>query len=232
MMGDMGGQKRNSLADGRPDGPCRCRQHVTVRRHYPGPEPHAARTPIAILAIVLAIVAAVACTPVGRQPHSAPPAPNPTPAPPSTATPTAAQPPAVPTSTAAPIPSELRQEIEDAYDRFWRVRADASLRLDPSRLPEVAAGQALERERQEIARLQAEGKAARIVVDLRFRVVQATNSTATIQDDFENRSYLVDAVTKQPIGPLPTGADIVKVSFDLQKIDGAWRVVDGTRYAS
>jgi hypothetical protein len=144
-------------------------------------------------------------------------------------TPTAAPQPSPSTTT---IPSALRQDIEDAYNRFWRVRADAAFRLDASRLPEVTAGAALERERAETAQLQAEGRAARIVVDLHFRIVRATDTSATIYDDVENRSYFIDATTKEPLAPPPTTAQIYKMSYELEKIGGVWRVVDATRYPS
>ena len=129
-----------------------------------------------------------------------------------------------------PIPLELRHEIEGAYVRYWNVRADAALTLDPSHLPEVAAGDRLEREREEIAQLQAEGRAAKVVVDLQFRVVQATETTATVYDDFKNFSYAVDRNTKTPLVEPPRAAEIHVVSFEMQKIDGVWKVVDGTRY--
>jgi hypothetical protein len=176
------------------------------------------------------VVAAIVLAARGGQaipPATAPALPRPalTVVPQATST---APPQASPSATA--IPLALRQEIEQAYQSFWRVRADAAFSLDPSQLPQVAAGAALDRELEETAQLQAEGRAARVVVDLRFRIVQATDTSATIFDDVENRSYFIDARTKQPIGPPPDSAQIYKMSYELQKIDGSWRVVDATRY--
>ena len=131
-----------------------------------------------------------------------------------------------------PIPLELRHEIEDAYVRFWQVRTDAVLRLDPSELPKVVAGDALQREEAWIARLRDEGRTSRIIVDLQFRVVQATATTATVQDDVQSRGYDVDPVTKAPLGPIPQQAEVLKASFELRKHDGVWKVVDGVQYAS
>jgi len=154
-------------------------------------------------------------------------------------TPTAAAPaptevptPAPPTPTAAPIPLELRREIEDAYVRFWRVRTDAVLQLDSSRLHEVTAGDALQREEGWIAQLRSEGRTSRIIVDLRFRVVRATESFATVHDDVQSRSYDVDASTKAPLGPVPQQAEVLRAAFDLEKINGVWKVVDGSQFAS
>src|SRR5262249_53435132 len=130
---------------------------------------------IAALIAVLALVALAAVTLTGRGRPTAPatgelsgalpvvtvePQPTPT-APPA------------PSPSATAIPVALRQEIEDAYDRFWRVRADAALRLDASHLPEVAAGTALDIETRNVEQLRAEGRAGRYVVDLRYGVVEA-----------------------------------------------------------
>ena len=155
------------------------------------------RSAVWVGVLTLSVVLAAGCEWPGRRPSAAPPVPTaqptPTAAPPAaTAVPTA--PPATP--TAVPIPLELRHEIEDAYVRYWHVRADAALTLDPSLLPEVAAGDRLEREREEIAQLRAEGRARKVVVDLQFRVVRATETTATVHDDFKNWSYAVDLRTQ------------------------------------
>jgi hypothetical protein len=192
----------------------------------------ATRYAVCVGVLTLLSVLAAGCELLGRRPAAAPDPttqPAPTLAPPvATATPE----PVPPTPTAAPIPLELRHEIEDAYVHFWRVRADAVLQLDPSRLPEVTAGDALQREQAWIAQLRGEGRTSRIIVDLRFRVVRATETTATVQDDVQDRSYDVDAKTKAPLGPIPQQAEVLKASFDLEKIDGVWKVVGGEQYTS
>ena len=48
--------------------------------------------------------------------------------------------------------------------------------------------------------------------------------------DFKNFSYAVDRNTKTPLVEPPRAAEIHVVSFEMQKIDGVWKVVDGTRY--
>jgi hypothetical protein len=140
--------------------------------------------------------------------------------------PTPTAPPA-PTPSATAIPIGLRQEIEDAYDRFWRVRADAALRLDVSHLPEVAAGTALDIETRNVEQLRAEGRAGRYVVDLRYGVIEASQTSALVAAKYQNRSYFIDARTKQPLAPTPAAAEEVKMTFKLEKIDGTWKVVEG-----
>jgi hypothetical protein len=122
--------------------------------------------------------------------------------------------------------ASLEQEITAAYLRFWQVRSDALFVPDDSRLPEVMAGPALEREREQIGQLRAKGQAAKIVVEHHITFVSIAPTNAELYDEYENKSFPVDAQTKQPIGtPGPGG--IAKVSYVLQKIDGTWKVVDG-----
>lgn len=140
-------------------------------------------------------------------------------------TPTA---PIQPGPTATPIPLALRKEIEDAYDRFWRVRADAALSLDGSRLPEVAAGVALEIERRNVEQLRAQGRAGRYIVDLQYGVVEANQTSAVVATKYQDRSYVIDVQTRNPIAPTPFAGEEVKMTYWLEKIDGNWKVVDGT----
>jgi hypothetical protein len=135
--------------------------------------------------------------------------------------------PSAPTPGATEIPVALRQDIENAYDRFWRVRADAALRLDTSHLPEVAAGSALDIETQNVDQLRQEGRAGRYVVDLHYGVVEATQTSAVVAARYENRSYFLDVRTMQPVAPTPATAEEVKMTFRLEKIDGTWKVVEG-----
>ncbi len=149
----------------------------------------------------------------------------------STTAPATATPPAA-TATVPAVrvaTSPLEREIEAAYQKYWDVRAEALYTLDPSRLPEVMAGAELERERQQIEELKVQGRAAKIDVEHRIAFVKVAETRAEIYDEYINKSYLVDAQTKQPIRtPGPGG--IAKVSYQLQKIDGVWKVVDGTQH--
>jgi hypothetical protein len=125
--------------------------------------------------------------------------------------------------------SPLEIEIEAAYRKYWEVRADALLNLNESRLSEVMAGAELERSRQQVAELKSQGRAAKIVVDHMLAFLQVSERQAQLYDYYTNRSYVVDAATKQPI-QTPGPGGIAKVSYDLQKIDGVWKVVDGRRH--
>jgi len=94
----------------------------------------------------------------------------------------------------------------------------------------VMAGPALEREREQIADLEARGVAAVIEADHEVGLLSLTPEEAELYDEYLNRSYLVDPATKEPVG-VPEPEEIVKVSFRLKKIDGVWKVVDSERHS-
>jgi hypothetical protein len=116
-------------------------------------------------------------------------------------------------------------EIAEAYCRHWEVLARAQYDLDTSRLGEVMAGAELARAEEDIRRLRANGRAVRIAVDLNFRVTNATPDAATVYDEYVNRSVFLDAATKQEI-PTKEPPGIVKMSFEMRKFDGTWKVVE------
>ena len=133
-------------------------------------------------------------------------------------------------SDAIDVDAALLEEVEAAYSKFWNVRTDAALNLDISHLPDVMAGPALERERQQIGDLQARGVAAVIEGDHEVGLLSLAPDEAEVYDEYVNRSYLVDPVTREPVGA-PEPEETVKVSFRLQKLDGVWKVVDSERHS-
>jgi hypothetical protein len=203
---------------------------------------------LVLLAVVIAVLAAAflldrqlrprvgieatATTPALAQASTSPTA-APSPTAPAAATLTA-QAAAVPTVVASPtgLPvasSPLEREIEQAYLKYWDIRSEALYNLDPRRLPEVMAGAELEREQQQVSELKAQGRAVKTDVEHRIAFVRVGEANAELYDEYVNRSYLIDAQTKQAIRtPGPGGT--AKVSYRLQKIDGVWKVVDGQRF--
>lgn len=127
------------------------------------------------------------------------------------------------------VDAALLDEVEAAYSRFWDVRTEAALDLDVSRLPEVMDGPALEREQQQVGDLQARGVAAVIEADHDVGLVSLSHDEAELYDEYVNRSYLVDPVTREPVG-VPEPEETVKVSFRLRKLEGIWKVVDSERH--
>jgi hypothetical protein len=136
---------------------------------------------------------------------------------------------AVPEVTPTPAPS-VEQEVSEAYLNYWQVYADAVFDLDETRLPEAMTEPHLERTRQEIQSLRQRGRAAKIVVEHDFLILQvdAAAGTATIRDQYTNRSYEVDAETKEMVGEAAPGTVLTDTYF-LVKEGGVWKVRDGIR---
>jgi hypothetical protein len=134
-----------------------------------------------------------------------------------------------PPKNTADLLSPLQKEVADAYLRYWAVRTQAFYDLDPARLREVLAGAELARDEEDIRKLREQGRAADLDVELNFRILSATPAEATVYDEYLNRSVHLDAVTKQVL-PTKDPPTVLKVSFEMKKIDGAWKVVDVRRH--
>jgi len=136
---------------------------------------------------------------------------------------------AVPEASPTSTPS-IEQEVSEAYLRYWEVYADAVFNLDESKLPEVMTGPQLDRTRREIDGLRQRGRAAKIVVEHNSFIAELdpVAGTATMHDEYTNRSYEVDAETKQIVGQAAPGTVLTDTYF-LVKEDGTWKVRDGIR---
>ncbi|MGE0538770.1 MAG: hypothetical protein AB7R89_01135 [Dehalococcoidia bacterium] len=129
----------------------------------------------------------------------------------------------VPTATPAP-----QEEVLAAYHRYWEAYGQALLDLDPTRVQDVAAGDRLQRIQEEINELRRRGVAARTNVINNPVLVEIDTDSATIYDELVNNSFYVDAVTKQPSQASGSG-EVVRDTYQLQKIDGVWKVVGSSR---
>ncbi len=145
---------------------------------------------------------------------------------------TAISTPALATASPSSLPvgtSPLEREIEAAYLRYWEVRSRAYLNLDPSLLPEVLAGAKLAREEKQIRDLQAQGRAAKLDVDHRIAFVSVAEDRAVVYDEYLNKSVFIDASTgKELATSLPPTTE--KVSVEMRKLNGVWKVVDGAQH--
>ena len=149
---------------------------------------------------------------------------------PAVAAPVVAVSPAVsPSASASSLPiatDPLTLEIEQAYLHYWDVRTQAYLNLDTSHLHEVMAGAELDRMTQQITDLKAKGRAVKVDVDHHYLLTSTAPDRAVVYDEYLNRSLYLDATSKQVI-PTSNAPGTEKVSYDLQKIDGAWKVIGG-----
>ena len=131
------------------------------------------------------------------------------------------------------VPPALEAEVAEAYLHYFDVRSEALLNLDPSRLPEVAAGAALTGLEQGIEMDGAEGHAVQTDVQHDFAVLRVEGDQAVVADQYRDRSIFVDPATRQPlpgqVQPAPEEAPVVRVLYYLQRIDGVWKVIRGER---
>lgn len=177
------------------------------------------RLGLVLLPALVALVLVAAC---GGDDDDVAPSPTATP----TNTPAETSTPArTPTATAT---ASLEDEVSEAYLAYWDAYSAALLNLDASLAEGVAAGEELERIREEIEMLRADGVALRVVVEHDFAVVAVSETSAAVVDRYMNNSFYVDPETKEP--PTGTGSgDVLEDSFVLERIDGRWVVVQSAR---
>lgn len=127
-------------------------------------------------------------------------------------------------STPSPTPTDVRTQVEQAYLGHWDVYADALLKLDASRLPEVLAGNALTTVTQQVEEQKRNNQPVRIRVEHDYRIVLTNDTTASIEDNYINHSVRLDPNTMQPIEKDPNQK--VRKSYTLKKVNGSWKVTE------
>jgi hypothetical protein len=123
------------------------------------------------------------------------------------------------TTTTEPAPQSLEREVEDAYLRSWDVYTEAMLRLDPTRLGEVYAGDALDVRRGEIANAP---NPVRVRVEHDYEIALVGPDTALVFETYRNHSVYLDATTMQPVEPDPN--NVLSREYVLHKEPAGWRV--------
>lgn len=123
----------------------------------------------------------------------------------------------------------LRDAVSRAYQQYWQVVAEAELNLDSSRLAEVMGGAELQREQGYIQDLRSRGRAVRTDVEHHATVEEASSGTAVVYDEYVDHSSYIDPTTKEPQTSSQQSTPH-KVSYRFRLLNGAWKVVDGTRY--
>jgi hypothetical protein len=121
-----------------------------------------------------------------------------------------------------------RQQVVEAYDRYWQAYSHALYSLNTSRMSEVATGSELQQVQAQVVSLRRDKRAVRTRVTHHSLVVSITGDKASVYDEILNRSFTIDPVTKQP----PQGsnqADLEKDVYFFQKIHGTWKVVRSVR---
>jgi hypothetical protein len=122
------------------------------------------------------------------------------------------------------ISPQLADELNAAYQRFWQVRAQALLDLDPSALPGVMDGAALQREQANLDSLRAQNHGEQIDVQHRIQIMHATPDDATIFDNYTSRVVPVDLTTNEPQASGPSRSWFL--AYHFLKFSGNWKVVE------
>lgn len=149
-----------------------------------------------------------------------------TPAPPDvTLTPASGTTPSLPT-----LPNDpLEREIVEAYLHYWEVRIQAYYDLDASLLPQVLSGPKLLREQEQMQEFREQGKAVKVDVEHHLLLVEVAPDRALVYDEYFNQSVFIDSATKEEL-PTKEPPGTEKVSYEMRKIDGIWKVVDGRQH--
>jgi len=136
-----------------------------------------------------------------------------------------------PTSVATVPPTPVltpRQQVIQAYHRYWQAYSQTLYTLNTSSMDTVAAGSELTQVQAQVAGLRQQKRAVHVVVSHHSLIVSVKGNKATVYDEIRNRSFTINPVTKQP----PHGsnqADLEKDIYSLQKIHGSWKVVKSLR---
>ncbi|MCX6024217.1 MAG: hypothetical protein NTZ05_21300 [Chloroflexi bacterium] len=140
-----------------------------------------------------------------------------------TKAPTAQTVPAVFTPVASSGSQTAAQTVEQSYLAYWSTYSDALYTLDTSHLSEVMAGTELKNAQDQVDELKRQDRAAKIDIDHNYSVVTLSSDKVGIQDHYLNKSYIIDAKTKQPLQS-PKDGEIAEIVCWLEKIDGVWKV--------
>ena len=140
------------------------------------------------------------------------------------------------TQSVLPTPTtDQAAEIGAAYKRYFDVRGEALLNLDPTLLDEVASGQALAGLQSDIEDDRSQGRALQTNVEHDVYILDVQGDEADVADRYKDSSIYVDPESHVPlpgqVAPAsPEVAPAVSVVYHLQRIDGAWKVVSGQRF--
>jgi hypothetical protein len=125
-------------------------------------------------------------------------------------------------------PTNTQVQVEQAYLRAWGVWADSLLRLDPSRLPDVLTGEALDLVTAQVEEQRERNEPVRIRVEHDYQVVLINASTASVDDRYINHSVRLDPETREPVEDDPN--ERVHRTFTMKLVDGTWKIAEIIEY--
>jgi hypothetical protein len=129
----------------------------------------------------------------------------------------------------AELSTELRDEVDVAYQHYWQVRAEALFSLDSAKLADVMGDDHLLAVEELLSQLRSEGRAIRTSVTHSYVFVNGSTKDVTILDRYTDNSIYVDQ--ESGIGlTQPAGTTVVE-QYRLVKRDGWWKVISLVRPA-
>ena len=126
-------------------------------------------------------------------------------------------------------PTDPKAQVEVAYLRYWEVWKEANLKLDPSILDQVMAGDALEKAQQVIEQAKTNNEPVLIRVQHDYNI-SIRPEFASVDDSVLDKSVRADPETQKPIGPERN--EVIRNSYTLKKVGGQWKVTFVTGYES
>lgn len=145
-----------------------------------------------------------------------------------TATPITTLIPSTPASRAPTPTVPPRQQVVQAYYRYWLAYSRALYTLDASHMHNVADDGELQRVQAEVAGFRQEDRAVHVLVTHHYLLLRLTGKRAQVYDQQLDRSFLINPVTKQP-HTASTAGHTEKDIYFLKKIDGVWKVTKSLR---
>jgi hypothetical protein len=126
------------------------------------------------------------------------------------------------------LSSSLKAQISTSYEMYWSVHKSAFGGLDASSLPVVEIDPELGRDRSLLEQWRQKIQGYAVRVEHNFRVARQDDATMWVYDSYADSSYPFDLKTKRPVEQPPK--EVVRKSFQLQRVGDTWKVAFGTVY--
>ena len=126
------------------------------------------------------------------------------------------------------FPSSLRNEVDRAFTGYWAATKMALATLDPGPLDRVEIEPELGKGRADVALWGQRNLGYDLRVEHNYRLGRQNNSTIWIYDTYADTSSPFDKTTKKPVQQ--TGTEIIRKSFELNKVGDTWKVSLDTVY--
>ncbi|MGH3045553.1 MAG: IMS domain-containing protein [Gaiellaceae bacterium] len=125
--------------------------------------------------------------------------------------------------TESPSPASAKEQVREAYLRYWDVFPAAFRKLSADDLNDVTTGKALRVLGQQIQDLREKGLFVRVRVQHRITQIRlADATTALVVDRLTNHSVTIDRATGKPTEKDPN--EVTVEAYTLKMEDGIWKV--------